>query len=65
LREFCDRGGTVLFSSHIIETVEHLCDRLLILHRGQVLREMQRSNWQELRHRGSSLEQEFIAMVQT
>jgi len=63
LREFCDRGGTVLFSSHIIETVEHLCDRLVVLHRGQVRREMQRSNWQELRQRGSSLEQEFIAMV--
>lgn len=64
LREFCGRGGTVLFSSHIIETVEHLCDRLIILHRGQVWREMQRRDWQELRQQGSSLEQEFIAMVQ-
>jgi ABC-2 type transport system ATP-binding protein len=63
LREFCERGGTVLFSSHIIETVEHLCDRLIVLHRGQVRREMQREEWQELRQRGSSLEQEFIAMV--
>jgi len=65
LREFCERGGTVLFSSHIIETVEHLCDRLIILHRGRVLREMQRGDWQGLRQRGSSLEREFIAMVQT
>jgi len=65
LREFCERGGTVLFSSHIIETVEHLCDRLIILHRGHVLREMQREEWQGLRQRGSSLEQEFIAMVKT
>lgn len=64
LREFCGRGGTVLFSSHIIETVEHLCDRLLILHRGQVKREMQRRDWQELRQQGSSLEQAFIAVVQ-
>jgi len=63
LREFCGRGGTVLFSSHIIETVEHLCDRLIILHRGQVWREMQRCDWQELRQQGSSLEQEFIALV--
>jgi ABC-type Na+ transport system ATPase subunit NatA len=54
----------VLFSSHIIETVEHLCDRLIILHRGRVLREMQREEWQDLRQRGSSLEQEFITMVQ-
>lgn len=63
LREFCNRGGTVLFSSHIIETVEHLCDRLIILHRGQVWREMQRRDWQALRQQGSSLEQEFIALV--
>jgi len=65
LREFCGRGGTVLFSSHIIETVEHLCDRIIILHRGHMLREMQREEWQGLRQRGSSLEQEFIAMVQS
>ncbi len=63
LREFCDRSGTVLFSSHIIETVEHLCDRIIILHRGHVLREMERSEWDGLRRQGSSLEQEFIAMV--
>lgn len=63
LREFCGSGGTVLFSSHIIETVEHLCDRLIILHRGQMWREMQRRDWQELRQQGSSLEHEFIAMV--
>jgi ABC-2 type transport system ATP-binding protein len=63
LREFCGRGGTVLFSSHIIETVEHLCDRLIILHQGRVLREMQQREWQVLRQHDSSLEQEFIAMV--
>jgi ABC-2 type transport system ATP-binding protein len=63
LREFCDRGGTVLFSSHIIETVEHLCDRIIILHRGQVLRQMERNEWEELRRQGSSLEQAFIALV--
>lgn len=65
LREFCDRGGTVLFSSHIIETVEHLCNCIIILHRGQVLREMERSEWEELRRQGSSLEQTFVKLVRT
>ncbi|MCI0696869.1 ABC transporter ATP-binding protein [candidate division KSB1 bacterium] len=64
LREFCDRGGTALFSSHIIETVEHLCDRIIILHRGQALREMERNEWERLRRQGSSLEQAFIKLVQ-
>lgn len=65
LREFCAAGGTILFSSHIIETVEHLCDRLVILHQGCVRREMPRTEWQDLRQRGSSLEQEFIKLVKT
>jgi ABC-2 type transport system ATP-binding protein len=65
LREYCGRGGTVLFSSHILETVEHLCDHIVILHRGQVRREMQRHEWQNLREMGTSLEQEFIAMIQS
>jgi ABC-2 type transport system ATP-binding protein len=65
LRDFCDHGGTVLFSSHIIETVEQLCDRIIILHRGQVRREMQRHEWHDLREKGTSLEQEFIALVRS
>lgn len=65
LREFCGRGGTVLFSSHLIETVEHLCDRIIVLHQGRVLREMQQREWQYLRQQGTSLEQEFITMVRT
>jgi ABC-2 type transport system ATP-binding protein len=64
LREFCHRGGTVLFSSHIIETVEHLCNRIIILHCGQVLLKMERKEWEGLRQRGSSLEQVFIKLVQ-
>ncbi len=64
LRHYCREGGSVLFSSHIIETVEHLCDRIIILHRGRVLVEMRREEWEKLREEGSSLEQRFIAMIQ-
>lgn len=64
LKEFCNNGGTVLFSSHIIETVEHLCDRIIILHQGKIRRELNRDEWQGLREQGSSLEQLFIALVQ-
>lgn len=63
LRGFCSQGGTVLFSSHIIETIEHLCDRLVILEQGRVLRELQRREWDALRQRGSSLEKEFMANI--
>jgi len=64
LRTYRDNGGTVLFSSHIIETVEHLCDRIIILHKGQIKTELQREEWENLRQQGSSLEQMFIGLVQ-
>lgn len=63
LREFCKQGGTVLFSSHIIETIEHLCDRIIILHQGRMLRELQREEWERFRPQGSSLEKEFMKLV--
>lgn len=64
LRAYCREGGTVLFSSHIIETVEHLCDRIVILHRGRVLQELKHAEWEAWRKAGSSLEEKFIALVQ-
>ena len=64
-REFCSNGGTILFSTHIIEIVEHLCDRIIILHKGKKLKELQRNDWEGLRKAGSSLEHEFIHLVQS
>jgi ABC-2 type transport system ATP-binding protein len=64
LREYCSNGGTVLFASHIIETIENLCDRLLILNRGEILKEMRREDWEGLPQQGKSLEQVFIDLIQ-
>jgi ABC-2 type transport system ATP-binding protein len=63
LKAFCRNGGAVLFSSHIIETVEHLCDRIIILHQGKLRKELDREEWEGLREQGSSLEQLFISLV--
>jgi len=35
--EFKERGKTIFFSSHILNDVEMLCDRIAILHKGEVL----------------------------
>ena len=64
LKQFCENGGTVLFSSHIIETVERLCDRIIILHHGKIRKELEKEEWEILRDQGSSLEQLFIHLVQ-
>lgn len=36
LSEFKQEGRTVIFSSHIMSEVERLCDRVVILHRGEL-----------------------------
>ncbi len=39
LRDFADRGGTVLLSSHLMGEVEDLCDRVAIVRTGRVVYE--------------------------
>ena len=36
LRERAAEGGAVVYSSHILEVVERVCDRVAILHRGEL-----------------------------
>jgi ABC-2 type transport system ATP-binding protein len=64
LKSYCAQGGTVLFSSHIIETVEYLCDRIIILHHGKIRKELGKKEWEFLRQQSFSLEQLFIKIVQ-
>jgi ABC-2 type transport system ATP-binding protein len=35
-RQFVNRGGTVLMSTHTLEVAEQMCDRIAIVHRGKV-----------------------------
>lgn len=37
MREFCNAGGTVFFSSHVLAVVENLCDRLAIIKNGAII----------------------------
>jgi ABC-2 type transport system ATP-binding protein len=45
LRALAGSGSAILFSSHVTETVERLCDRVVLLHAGRVARELARSEW--------------------
>ncbi|HEV7364607.1 MAG TPA: ABC transporter ATP-binding protein [Gemmatimonadales bacterium] len=36
-RQFVDRGGTVLMSTHTLEVAETMCDRIAILHGGKIV----------------------------
>lgn len=36
MREHCDKGNSVLFSTHVLEVAEKLCDEILIIRQGQM-----------------------------
>jgi ABC-2 type transport system ATP-binding protein len=36
MRTHCDGGGTLFFSTHIMEVAERLCDRIGIIHKGRL-----------------------------
>lgn len=37
MREHCNQGNSVFFSSHVLEVVEKLCDRIAIINKGSIL----------------------------
>ena len=37
MRELCDRGGAIFFSSHVLDVVEKLCDNIAIIKNGQLI----------------------------
>ena len=38
MRELCDRGGAIFFSTHVLEVAEKLCDKVAILRAGKLMR---------------------------
>jgi ABC-2 type transport system ATP-binding protein len=63
LRALAGAGVAVLFSSHVTETIERLCDRAVMLHRGRVVRVLDRAAWGAPPSGPSPLEQEFLAVA--
>lgn len=39
LKEICGEGGSVLFSTHVLEVAEKLCDRIAIIRGGKLIEE--------------------------
>ena len=38
MRDFCSAGGAILFSTHILEVAEKLCDKVAIIKKGKLVK---------------------------
>ena len=38
MREVCDAGGAIFFSTHVLEVAEKLCDKVAIIKKGQLVK---------------------------
>lgn len=38
MRELCDKGGAIFFSTHVLEVAEKLCDKVAIIKKGELIR---------------------------
>ena len=38
MRELCDQGGAIFFSTHVLEVAEKLCDKIAIIQGGKLIR---------------------------
>ena len=37
MRDVCDRGGAIFFSTHVLEVAEKLCDKIAIIKGGRLI----------------------------
>ena len=62
IRILATRGKAVIYSSHVLEAVEKVCARVIVLHRGTVVADDSVTALRALRSH-SSLEQVFAELV--
>jgi ABC-2 type transport system ATP-binding protein len=62
VRGLADRGKTVLYCSHVLDVVERLCDRVIILDRGSIVADGTPAELMSTTHR-QTLETVFRAVT--
>ncbi len=60
LQDQVRRGATIFLTSHVLEVVERLCDRIAIIHHGRLVMEAATA---ELRNGSETLEDAFVRLV--
>ena len=62
MREHAKAGNAVLFSTHVLEVAEQLCDRILIINNGKIIKEGT-LDFLALDNPGMSLEEIFVKLT--
>ena len=63
MREHCEKGNVVFFSSHVLEVVEKLCDRVAIIKNGEIIALFTMAELEE-KQQGKSLEDIFLELTE-
>jgi ABC-2 type transport system ATP-binding protein len=63
MREHCDQGKTLFFSTHIMEVAERLCDRIGIIHRGSLVACGSMDELRKIDRQQQSLEHIFLELT--
>ena len=63
LLDFTRRGGTVFLTSHVLEIVERLADRVAIIHRGRLVAQGPTAELRGAGGRAASLEELFLETI--
>ena len=64
MREHCEKGNVVFFSSHVLEVVEKLCDRIAIIKDGEIIASFTMEELEQ-KQQGKSLEDIFLELTDT
>ena len=60
MREMCEKGSAVFFSTHVLEVAEKLCNKIAIIKRGSIIAN---GTIKELLGEKESLEEVFLEAV--
>ena len=62
MREHAEAGNAVLFSTHVLEVAEQLCDRIIIINKGKIVSEGT-LEYLRLTNPGKTLEEIFVKLT--
>lgn len=64
LRRLADEGTAILLSSHVLDVVERVCNRIIVLKGGRVVEEADAAGLEGIRQREGGLEAHFLRLME-